>query len=70
MGCNVKPRYRIFPAFSPHFLPNLTALIQILNYRIILAFFKNFEFAAFFDENLPNLTALLETTTVAGVTAT
>ena len=55
-------RQAALPHFFPHFFPNLTALIQIFNYRIILAFFKNSEFAAFFDENLPNLTALEQTT--------
>ena len=46
---------RIFTAFFTEFD---SPKMKILNYRIIHLFFKNSEFAAFFDDNLPNLTAL------------
>ena len=38
-----------------------------MNYRIIRAFFKNSEFAVFFDENLPNLTASQKMHADAGI---
>ena len=59
MGCNVKPRYRIFCRIITEFNS-----LKIENFEFwiteLFAHFLNSEFAVFFDENLPNLTALVQ----------
>ena len=65
MGCNVKPRYRIFDAFLPTFFTEFNSpKIKSLKFWIteLFAHFLKLWISIIFDDNLPNLTALHQLT--------